>query len=84
MDGGVREIGEASGVIGIGVGEDDVADIIWREAELFDTAEGGVVFVELEACHVDELLAEAFDGVLDVEEADAGVDQSEAGFVFQQ
>ena len=81
---GVREVGQPARVVGVAVGEDDVRHVPGAEAERLDLPDGGVVLVELEPGHVDELLAQPLDGLPHVQQADAGVDEGEAVPVFEE
>ena len=74
---GIGKIGEATGVVGIAVSEDDVPHIGGRKSECFDPANGRVRFVEPKARHIDECLPQPLCGVLYILEADAGIDQCE-------
>jgi hypothetical protein len=80
----IREIGEATGVVGIAVCQDDVTHIGRRKTECFDPANGGVRFVELKARHVDQGLAQPFDRLLHILKADPGIDECEPFLILKQ
>jgi hypothetical protein len=84
VDGGAGEVGEAAGVVGVEVGQDQVGDGVGVDALALELAASGVGLVELEAGEGDRGLADAGGGVADVFEADPGVDQREAGGVAEE
>src|SRR5215510_14172789 len=74
VDLGVREIGEAAGVVKVEVRENNVPDIVTAEAEPFDLACGGLCWVK---CRPEEV-ADRPDSpcrVCDVVQTVPGVDQ---------
>jgi hypothetical protein len=81
---GVREVGQTAGVVGVGVGQDDVSYLTGGEAEGLDPPNSGVILVELEAGEVNERLPEPSGRVPYVFEADAGIDQGESLSLLQQ
>jgi hypothetical protein len=54
------------------------------EAQLLNLPDGGVLFVELEPSHGDERLADPFERLLHVQQADTGVHQGEAVLILEQ
>jgi hypothetical protein len=54
---GLRKVGEAPGMIGIAVRQDDVPHVFSIESKSFNPANGSVRLVELETRHVNERLA---------------------------
>lgn len=81
---GIREVGEATGVVRVAVGQDDVPHVVWGKPESFDPADGGVRLVEPKPGHVDERLPQPFGRVPHVPKADPGIDQCEPLPVLQQ
>src|SRR5579883_923275 len=78
VHGGLGEVGEAAGVIGVEVGDDHVAHVGGAEPEALDPAQRGLLGIEARAHHGDEAGAEAAARVGEVGGAEAGVDEHEA------
>jgi len=72
----IGEVGEATGMVGIAVSQDDVPNVPRREAESFNTSNGGIRFVELETSHVDKRLSKSFNRVTNVLKSDPRINQS--------
>src|SRR5690606_23895720 len=77
VDGGVREVVEAAGVVEIEVRQHDVTDVARAEAEALDLPHRRHLFAELRAHEPQEHLAQATARIQDVEAAEAGIDQHE-------
>ena len=74
----MRKISEAAGMVGVAMRQHDMLDPLGGKLSSFDATDSCVRFVKLKAGHVDEWLPESLDGVQDIQQADSGVDKSQA------
>lgn len=68
---GVRKVCQAPRMIGIGVRENDMLNLLWPKAETFDLPNRGVWFVELETGEFDQLLSQSTCRISNIKQANA-------------
>ncbi len=81
---GVREVGQAAGVVEVQVGEHDVAYVGRVVAEPGHLLERGLVLGQRGSGPAEEVRAQGVLGICDVHLADAGLDQDQAVVELQQ
>lgn len=84
VDFSIRKVGQATGMVGITVGKDDVSHIGRVEPERLNPLNGRIWFVELEARHLNERTSQSLDRVANVLQADSRVDECQLPAFLQQ
>jgi hypothetical protein len=84
MDGGVREILDAAGMVEVEVGHHDMAHVRGGEAERAHLRDGGFLGTELDVVELEEELRQPAVRMIDVAGAEAGIDQDQPSIAFDQ
>lgn len=84
MDQSLGKIGQATSMVWIAMGEDDIGHIGGLKPELFHLARGGQPFMKLKPGAIDEIFSNPLERQCDVLQTNPSIDECQSTPIFKQ